>query len=94
MVVLKIILKSYWKGNQNKMKFNFTPKDIVIIDFDNTIWIWKRNILYGSERPNFLMKRLVGSSIYQAKNGFIPEAMIGLLNYLIENRVSSTYLLR
>ena len=69
------------------MEYNFTKDDVVILDFDNTIWIWRRDCIYGPERPDFTMLRLLKESIYTKKFGFVPKAMREFIEYLTIHRV-------
>ena len=69
------------------MNLGLTKDDVVILDFDNTIWVWRRDILYGECRPKFMELRLKGLNVYTKANGFIPDAIKELIEFMIIHRV-------
>lgn len=74
------------------MNFKFTKDDVVILDFDNTIWIWRRDYISDPNREDLTLKRLRGESTYTNESGFIPDFMKDLLLHLKDNDVV-TYVL-
>lgn len=69
------------------MPFNFSKDEVIILDFDNTIWIWRRDIIYSNMRPDFTMSRLMKESVYTPRYGFVPKRMRELIEFLTINRV-------
>lgn len=53
--------------------------DLLILDFDDTIWIWKRNVTY--DRPDFLKMRMRGESSYQDRYGNIYGPARNIISY-------------
>lgn len=61
--------------------------NVVIFDFDNTIWVWRRDLLDGKNRPNFLNLRINGISTYCEEFGFVPDKMREFIQSLISKNI-------
>ena len=59
---------------------------IVFFDFDDTLWIWKRNV-ENRNHEEILLKDLYKDSIYNEYSGNIPQKMVELVDDLIKNDI-------